>query len=606
VTCLPPRAGIGVRAAHYAEVLNHPADLGWCEVHSENFFAEGGPALRVLDQIAERYPLSLHGVGLGLGSVEPPDPAHLRALQRLVARYRPASVSEHLCWSSCGGWHSNELLPMPYTEEAVELLAQRIAQLQDLLGRQVLIENVSCYLRYVDDTLSECDFVRAVCERAGCGLLLDVNNVYVNACNHGEDPQVFLAGLPSALVAQIHLAGFERGPWGLIDTHSTPVAEPVWLLYAAALRRFGQVPTLIEWDHQLPPFATLLAEAARAQQLIDALGVPTGRAAASPPALAAPSFPAPALLTGTASPVVKASARGSAAQAANSGARAATVKSAAAAAAAAVAAPAAPRAAGASLAAAQAAFAGFLRAAAPAVLAPELAVQIVNGSASALERLLIYRRSSRQNQHDALQAAYPVLRALVGEALFAALVADYLDDPGSCSGDLHTLGGQLAERVRAEPACASLPYLADVAELEWRLHRGFFAADHPAVPCQDPASIAPADFGRVRLVAHPSLSLLACATPASRIWQAHQPGHADEMAAIDPAGAGEWLAIYRRTEGSCVDCLAPGEFRLLELCLAEVRLSDALDQLSAAAPDLADWLPWSLQRGLLAGLTLER
>ena len=264
---LPPCAGIGVRVAHYGALRSWTGPLGWCEVHSENFFADGGPALALLDHLAERTALSFHGVGLSLGSVGPLDAAHLRALDRLVQRYQPAHVSEHLCWSAHGAWHSNDLLPMPYTDEAVRHLAARVSEVQDRLGRQILVENVSCYLRFACDELSEWDFAAAVCAEAGCALLLDLNNVYVNACNHGFSATDFIAGIPLGLPREIHLAGFETTPWGLIDTHGTPVSEPVWALYEAALARFGPVPTLIERDQNLPPLADLLAEAARAEQI---------------------------------------------------------------------------------------------------------------------------------------------------------------------------------------------------------------------------------------------------------------------------------------------------------------------------------------------------
>ena len=268
---LPPRAGLGVRAAHYTQLLSVPsgAELpGWCEVHSENFFAEGGPALRVLDQLRARWPLSLHGVGLALGSVAPLDRQHLKQLQALERRYKPALVSEHLCWGRHGDWHSNDLLPLPYSEEAVECIADRIGQVQQALGRQILVENVSCYVRFAVDQMSEWEFAVAVCDRAGCGLLLDVNNIYVNACNHGFEASDFLRGIPEGLPQELHLGGFEPTPWGLVDTHGTPVSEPVWALYAEALMRFGPLPTLIERDNDLPALGTLLAEVARADQLL--------------------------------------------------------------------------------------------------------------------------------------------------------------------------------------------------------------------------------------------------------------------------------------------------------------------------------------------------
>jgi len=267
---LPAAAGIGLRTPHVAQVLRERPAIPWLEVHSENYYAEGGAALASLDRIRRDYPLSLHGVGMSLGSVEPLDADHLRKLKRLIARVEPALVSEHLCWSSAGGRHLNDLLPLPYTEEALDHVCHRVTEVQDAIGRELLVENVSSYLGFADATIPEWDFVAAVARRTGCKLLVDVNNIYVNAMNHGFDAEGYLDAMPRAAVAEIHLAGFDATGPCLIDTHGTPVAPDVWTLYASAIRRFGPQPTLIEWDLDLPPLATLLDEAATAQSILDA------------------------------------------------------------------------------------------------------------------------------------------------------------------------------------------------------------------------------------------------------------------------------------------------------------------------------------------------
>jgi len=265
---IPARAGIGLRAAHHREVLERPPDVGWFEAHSENYFADGGGALTTLRRVRERWPVALHGVGLALGSADSLDREHLRKLARLVALIEPWAVSEHVCWGHAGGRHTNDLLPMPRTDESLRLLAARVGELQDALGRQVLLENVSSYLEFTDAEYTEAGFLAALAAESGCALLLDVNNVYVNACNHGFDAASYFAGLPVAAVREIHLAGHQVARVGggemRIDTHDRLVCEEVWALYARALRRFGPVPTLIEWDAALPPLATLVAEAKRA------------------------------------------------------------------------------------------------------------------------------------------------------------------------------------------------------------------------------------------------------------------------------------------------------------------------------------------------------
>ena len=268
-TILPQVAGIGLRAPHVAQVRAENPAVGWFEVHSENYFVDGGPALESLDAIRRDYPIALHGVGLSLGSADTLDVEHLGRLKRLAARIEPAAISEHLSWGRIDGRHLNDLLPLPFTEESLALVADRVDAVQTALGRALLVENISAYLRFEDDTMTEWDFLRALARRAGCSILFDVNNVYVNAVNHGFDPRDYLAAIPGDAVAEIHLAGFDDTGSCLIDTHGARVAAPVWGLYRATIDRFGPKPTLIEWDTDLPHFEVLQQEAARAQAVLD-------------------------------------------------------------------------------------------------------------------------------------------------------------------------------------------------------------------------------------------------------------------------------------------------------------------------------------------------
>ena len=266
---LPPVAGIGLRAPHVARILSERPPLRWLEVYSENYFVDGGPALAALERLRSDYPISLHGVGLSLGSADALDAAHLARLQRLADRIEPAAISEHLCWGRVDGRHLNDLLPLPFTEEALALCCDRIDAAQSALGRELLVENVAAYLRFSVDAMAEWDFVAAVAARTGCRLLFDVSNVYVNAVNHGFDPHAYLAAMPAAAIAEIHLAGFDGSGPCLIDTHGARVAAPVWALYEAAIRRFGEKPTLIEWDTDLPALEVLAGEAAIAQAILE-------------------------------------------------------------------------------------------------------------------------------------------------------------------------------------------------------------------------------------------------------------------------------------------------------------------------------------------------
>jgi uncharacterized protein len=265
---IPARAGIGLRAPHHDSLADTLPDVGWLEAHSENYFADGGAQIEALEKLRAHYPLSLHSVGLSLGTTDELDIEHLARLRKLVKRTEPGLISDHLCWGSVGGRASNDLLPLPYTEEAMRHLASRILQVQDYLGRQILIENVSSYLEFACSEMSEWEFLAGVAQQSGCGILLDVNNIYVSACNHGFDPLCYFDGVPAGLVREYHVAGHtvvERGGAEiLIDTHSAPVCDAVWELYREALRRFGPLPTLIEWDSELPEIDVLVAEAKRA------------------------------------------------------------------------------------------------------------------------------------------------------------------------------------------------------------------------------------------------------------------------------------------------------------------------------------------------------
>ena len=262
-------AGIGLRPGHYHDLLQSLPKLGWLEVHSENYFGDGGKPLYYLEQARNHYPVSLHGVGLSPGSTDELNTGHLESLKKLINRFDPLFVSDHLCWSSVDGVYLNDLLPLPYTEEALEHFSERVRQVQDYLGRELLIENPSSYLQYKHSTIDEAEFLAEVVARSGCGLLLDVNNVYVSAMNHGFDAHAYIDKMPADAVREYHLAGHSvrQLPEGAvyIDTHDAPVAEPVWSLYDYTLKLVGRRPTLVEWDSSLPELDVLIDEAKKAQ-----------------------------------------------------------------------------------------------------------------------------------------------------------------------------------------------------------------------------------------------------------------------------------------------------------------------------------------------------
>ncbi|MEM8552797.1 MAG: DUF692 domain-containing protein [Pseudomonadota bacterium] len=273
---IPARAGVGFKLQHTADILADPARIGFVEIHAENFMGDGGPAHKMLAEVREQLPVSLHGVGLSIGADGPLDKAHLMRLKAVAERVNPGLVSEHLAWSSHGGEYFNDLLPLPYTERTLAQVSAHIDQVQQTLGRQMLLENPSNYLAFDETTMDEIEFIRRIVDNTGCGLILDVNNVHVSAVNLGTTAFEYIASFPLHAVGEVHLAGHaedadDAGDTVLIDSHDRPVAPPVWTLYETVIAQAGRpIPTLIEWDNDVPEFAVLAAEAERADTVMAA------------------------------------------------------------------------------------------------------------------------------------------------------------------------------------------------------------------------------------------------------------------------------------------------------------------------------------------------
>jgi uncharacterized protein (UPF0276 family) len=470
--------GIGLRAPHYRAFLaRRPApDAGWIEVHTENYLARSGRDWDVLQTLRGDYPLSLHGVGLGLGSVHGFSDEHLARVRELVRALDPALVSEHLSWGALRGRQLNDLLPLRMDRAALDLLAARIGRVQDALARPILVENVSRYLRFRGDTMSEAEFLAALVRRTGCGVLLDVNNLYVNQHNHGEDALAAIAALAPGSVGEIHLGGHLATAHGLVDHHGDRVAVAVWALYRAALARFGQVPALVEWDTDLPDLQVLLEEARTARRI-------AAEVALAMPANAAPPPP----FVATAADAGEGEGEDPAA-----GPDAATLQ--------------------------QAFGAALFDAGRDAALAPWL-----EGD---MRRIGIYRGNLHANWRRALGDSYPVLRQLVGSEFFDALAVVYGRAQPSTDPDLNRFGAGLAAFLAGFAPAASHPWLPDMARLEWLVHDSFHAPDaaSAAHPSATLAGLDPEAFEACHAVLHPTLRLYRSdwATPA--LWRAHQPG----------------------------------------------------------------------------------
>ncbi|HEX8405719.1 MAG TPA: DUF692 family protein, partial [Duganella sp.] len=435
--------GVGLRAPHYRRFLEQRPRAAWLEVHTENYLDQAGWDWHVLEQLRRDYPVSLHGVGLGLGSARGFSERHLEQVRSLVQRAEPVLVSEHLCWGAVGDRHLNDLLPMTLDHAALDMLSARVGRVQDTLKRQLLLENVSTYVRFHADAMSEAEFMAALAARTGCGLLLDINNLYVNQCNHGEDALAAIAAIAPGMVGEMHLAGHLVTPQAVIDHHGATVSDAVWRLYEAALARFGAVPTLIEWDTDIPEVEVLLEEAAKAEAL--------HRHAVRPMQPMRPmqaAAPAPA---GEDAPA---------------------------------------------LAASQQLFVG-------ALLDPAQAAQALSQFKVAQarqrqsepdlneHRFALYRGNLSATWDKTLSAAYPVVRMLVGEEFFGGLSKAYGRAHPSGSGDLNVFGAHFDEFLRHFPHVADYPYLPDMATLEWALHRAHYAPAAQGVTARQLAAVSP-------------------------------------------------------------------------------------------------------------------
>lgn len=496
-------AGVGLRAAHYRDFLARRPRVGWLEVHTENYLQPSGWDSHVLCTLRHDYPISLHGVGLGLGSARGFSEAHLQRVRSVVERVEPALVSEHLCWGAVAQQQLNDLLPLVLNGAALDLLCARVGRVQDVLKRSILLENVSTYLRFADDAMSEAQFLVELARRSGCGLLLDINNLYVNQCNHGEDALLAMQSIAPGCVGELHLGGHLLTPQAVIDHHGAAVADPVWALYAAALLRFGAVPTLVEWDTHLPPLDILLGEADKAQAMLarHAPQAPWQGAAAPPAATAAPAE---------------------------------------------------------ALVQQQQAFATALFD--PVAVLPSFA------GAAVSERFSLYRGNVSATWRRTLGQAYPVVLALVGEDFFAGLARAYGREMPSDSADLNQFGARFADFLAAFPPVAAFPYLPDMARLEWALHLAHYAADAQALAPESLAALHPDQLEVRRFTLHPACALLASNWQVAALWQAHQEGEGQGMFPQDMQVA-SWALICRprwKAQVQVVDAAAHGALLALQ------------------------------------------
>lgn len=497
--------GLGLRAVHTADILAAPCAVDWFEVLSENYMVPGGRPLALLDQVRRDYPVAMHGVSLSIGSADGPCETYLQQMKRLMQRIEPMWVSDHLCWSGAGGQPLHDLLPLPYTDETVRLVARNVRRAQEVLGCRIVLENVCRYVTFADDRLTEWDFIAAVARESDSLILLDLNNVHVASVNHGIDPLEYLRGIPAERVQQIHLAGHRALDGCLLDTHDAPVAAPVWALYAEAVRQFGAVATMIERDEAIPPLADLVSELDQARRMQARALADRMKAART---------------VGTAGSIDRVLAERSAvaAEPAEPTASADTTT--------------AQRS---RLAIRQADFLAYVRGNdAPGTA---LATTIAPGHAS---RLTIYRDGYRYRMQGALISAFPKTRAWLGAARFDDIALRHLDACPSRDANLRWYGDGFAAWLAARH---DDPLAAELAAFEWALGLAGDAADAPLLTTPELGRLVAARPA-ARLQLQPSVRQLPMRWNTVAVWQAIDVGE-PAPAAIDHSSITVWL-VWRR------------------------------------------------------------
>ena len=577
--------GIGLRREHYAEILAGEVACDWFEAISENYMAVGGRARKVLLAVRERYPMTLHGVSLGIGNTDPIDEGYLDALDQLAADVEPAWISDHLCWTGVGGGTSHDLLPLPYTEEALANVVARVAHVQERLGRPLVLENVSSYVTWRTSTIPEEEFLAELTRRTGCGLLLDVNNVFVSATNHGRDPRRWLEAIPEGSVWQVHLAGpSEAGPL-LVDTHDHPVRPEVWELYREAVRRFGEVSSLVEWDDRIPEIGVVLAErdkaaaiAAEVRKMRSAQAEGDGES--EPGAVRAAGGGASERVPLRASPVPAPREAGAAA-APDGSDRGATENG--------------PDPICGWLRGAQGVLMGLVR----APEGVERALEERRGARDEVEalfagdermpavaRLELYAGMYFYRLRDSLAEDFARVAAALGEARWHNLVTDYLLAHPPTRWSLRWAGEALPAFLRGHACGAERPWLADAATLEWARNEAFQALDATPLRPEELAGIPPEKWPELRFAPAPGTALVASRWDLASWWDDAAPADAPEALAEETA-----LLVFRDAEDDVWhEPLAPEEADAARLLLAGAPFADvcgAFEETAAGEPDAA-------------------
>lgn len=545
--------GAGLRAKHYPIILETWPETDWFEAISENYMDTGGRPVQILEKVREHYPVALHGVSLSIGSVDPLSEKYLRRLKMLADRIQPFIVSDHLCWSGVGGNQLHDLLPLPFTEESVRHVVRRVEKVQEVLGREILLENVSTYVTYKESEMPEWVFLSEIARRSGCGILLDVNNIYVNSVNHQFDPLVYVNSVPPEKIGQIHLAGHTDMGTFLFDTHSAPVIDAVWNLYRETLKRCGQVSTLVEWDEHIPEWPRLLEECKTARRIYDAFeGVrPETR---ETPVWTAPASARDRSFLGEIQKWMKSRIQVSSSEASKL--------------------PASP-------------------------LNPQ-------GGVSGEERLGIYADGYIARTHESLSEVYEAVHVIAGEKGFIGLAKDYAKAYPSQDYNLSHVGARFPEFLETHALSKAYPYLKDLAELERQIAFSFHAFDGPAFEPSAWAKVPAEAWEDAKLLFQPSAALFVSEWPVLEIWKmAKEVREGKTSATSEWKRSGQKILVSRRKDQVRCEALTPLQFLFIKTLLEKKTLGEACEALAEQETDeeipIAAWLSAWMHEGMIAG-----
>lgn len=548
--------GVGLRSPHYPVITREWPAMDWFEAITENYMDTGGRPLRILEEVRHHYPIALHGTSLSIGSTDPLDEGYLARWKKLVDRIDPFIVSDHLCWCGVNGEALFDLLPLPFTEEAIRHVVRRIDRVQEYLGRPILLENVSAYVTYKHSTMPEWEFLTQVAKRSGCGILLDLNNIYVNAVNHKFDAHTYIENIPTGLVGQFHLAGHTDMGTYLFDTHSDHVIDPVWKLYEKALAHLGSVSALIEWDDKIPPFEELVKEADRARKIYqeyERRGPET----------------APNIVKGEGNPTPEYAA--------------------------------AP-----SLSQTQSWFKARVRPREKEQGRPDSAQTLLNpqGGVPGEERIRVYAEGYPARIHETLKEVYESVHQVLGDGNFCELAQAYAFRYPTGNYNLNYAGRHLAEFLEKSPHLKTFPFLSDLARLEWQIWRAFHAFDEPPLKPDEIQNLAPKDWENTLLKFQPSVSLIRSDWPILDIWLEREKKSEEVRREI--IRRTERILIGRREVQVRCELLDEYQSLLLEDLLAGKTLGEACGHLAEAAgdelPPVTEWFQRWIRDGLIQAL----